>query len=50
MNEYTEQIDEMKQMIGNIALHLQYNHPGEAARLLTALVLKAQDLKDEIDE
>ena len=48
--DYTEQLDEMKQMLGNIALHLSYNHPGEAAKLLTALVLKAQDLKDEIDE
>ena len=48
--DYTEQLDEMKQMIGNIALHLSYNHPGEAAKLLTALVSKAQDLKDEIDE
>ena len=45
-----EQIEEMKQMLGNIALHLSYNHPEEAAKLLTALILKAQDLKDEIDE
>lgn len=45
-----EQIEEMKQLLGNIALHLNYNHPGEAAKLLTTLMLKAQDLKDEIDE
>ena len=48
--DYQEQIDEMKQILGNVALHLFYNHPGEAAKLLVALVLKAQDLKDEIEE
>lgn len=48
--DYTEQIDEMKQMLGNIALHLSYNHPEEAAKLLTALALKAQDIKDELEE
>ena len=47
--DYNEQIDEMKQMIGNIALHLAYNHPAEAVKMLTALSLKAQDLKDEIE-
>lgn len=48
--DYTEQLNEMKQLIGNVALHLSYNHPGEAAKLLTSLILKAHDLKDEIDE
>ena len=45
-----ELIDEMKQMLGNIALHISYNHPDEAAKMLTALIGKAQDLRDELDE
>lgn len=48
--DYQEQIDEMKQLIGNIALHLAYNHPEEAIKMLTTLGIKVQDLKDEIDE
>ena len=48
--EYTTQINEMKQLIGNIALHLNYNHPGEAAKMLNTLILKAQNLKDEIEK
>lgn len=50
MDDYQEQIDEMKQMINNIALHVAYNHPGEAVRLLNSLALRAQDLKDELDK
>jgi len=48
--DYQAQIDEMKQIIGNVALHLQYNHPEEAVKMLTTLSLKVQDLKDEISE
>lgn len=47
--EYQEQIDELKQLVGNVELHLDYNHPGEACKMLTTIMLKAQDLKDEIE-
>lgn len=47
--DYQEQLDEMKQLINNIALHINYNHPTEAIRLLNNLALRAQDLKDEIE-
>lgn len=48
--DYTAQINELKQLVGNVQLHLNYNHPGEACKMLTTIMLKAQDLKDEIDE
>lgn len=48
--DYQEQIDELKQLINNIALHITYNHPTEAVRMLNSLVLRAQDLKDHIEE
>lgn len=48
--DYQEQIDEMRQLINNIVLHISYNHPTEAVRLLNSLALRAQDLKDELDE
>lgn len=48
--DYTAQIDEIKQVIGNVALHLSYNHPGEATKLLTLLILKAQGLIDEVED
>lgn len=48
--DYQEQLDEMRQLINNVALHINYNHPTEAVRLLNSLALRAQDLKDELDE
>jgi hypothetical protein len=43
-----EQIEEMKQLLGNVALHIEYNHPEEAIKMLTTLIGKAQDLQDEL--
>lgn len=48
--DHTTQIDEMRQVVGNIALHLSYNHPEEATKMLTLLILKAQDLIDEVED
>jgi hypothetical protein len=47
--EYTTQINDIKQVIGNIELHLSYNHPEEAAKLLTELLEKIQVIKDEVE-
>jgi len=47
---YTDQLDEMKQLINNISLHLSYNHPGEAVKMLGDLIIKVQDLKDEVED
>ena len=47
---YEAQINEMKQIVGNIELHLSYNHPEEAVKMLNTLITKAQDLKDEVQD
>lgn len=45
-----EKLDEIKQLAGNIALHLSYNHPQEAINMLDLLVLRAEELKQEIGQ
>ena len=45
-----EKLDEIKQLVGNIALHLSYNHPQEALNMLDLLVSKAEELKQEIEQ
>lgn len=47
---YTDQLEEMRQLIGNIGLHLSYNHPDEAVKMLGELMTKVQDLKDEVED
>lgn len=47
---FEEQLDDMKQILGNIGLHLNYNHPQEAVKMLNTLIGKAQDLKDEVED
>jgi hypothetical protein len=44
MNE----VEQMQQILGNVALHIRYNHPGEAIKMLYELIGKAQDLQDEL--
>lgn len=47
--EYTTQINDIKQVIGNIELHLSYNHPEEAVKLLAELLEKIQAIKNEVE-
>jgi len=44
MNE----VEQMKQILGNVALHIRYNHPEEAIKMLFELIGKAQDLQSEL--
>lgn len=48
--EYTAQINDIRQILGNVELHLSYNHPEEAIKLLAELLVKVQAVKDEVED